>query len=308
MHTQALVRKKQKSSMEAKENLAGWLFGLPAVLGFFLVVLGPMVASLYFSFTDYSISGKMSFVGLGNYRNMFSGNDPYFYKALGVTGQYVLYSVPLKIIYAFLLAILLNQPVRGKSIYRTIFYLPSIVPAVAISMIWMWLLNPEFGLINELLRAAGLPTSQWLFAEKTVVPTLSVMSIWVTGGITVVFLAGLQDIPRHLYEAISLDGGNAFARFRHVTVPLMTPTIFFNICTTLIGSFQVFSEAYIMTNGGPNNASLFYVFYLYREAFTFSRMGSASAIAWVLFAIIMVITLVIFRTSNRWVYYEGGER
>lgn len=289
------------------ENAFGWLFAAPAVLGMLLFTLGPMAASLGYSFTDYNISGKWSFIGLGNYRNMFSGTDPYFYKALGVTAQYVLLSVPMKIAYAFLLAILLNQPVRGKSVFRTIFYLPTIVPAVALSMIWMWLLNPEFGLINELLRAVGLPTSQWIYDKRTVIPTLAMMSVWTTGGITVVFLAGLQDIPAPLYEAMALDGGGALAKFRHITVPMMTPTIFFNLCTTLIGAFQVFSEAYIMTNGGPDNASLFYVFYLYREAFTFGRMGSACAIAWVLFVLILIVTVVIFKTSDKWVFYEGGE-
>ncbi|MDR1570702.1 MAG: sugar ABC transporter permease [Oscillospiraceae bacterium] len=297
---------RRKSAVVAHENRAGWLFAAPAALGLALFTLWPMMASLYYSFTNLTISGKASFVGLANYRNMFSGNDLYFYHSLGVTARYVLYSVPLKIAYSFLLAMLLNQSVRGKSVFRTIFYLPTIVPSVAISMIWMWLLNPDLGLVNEILRSFNLPTSKWIYAKDTVIQSLAFMSMWTTGTITVVFLAGLQDIPRHLYEATSLDGGNAWSKFRHVTVPLMTPTIFFNLCTTLIGSFQVFSEAYIMTGGGPDNASLFYVFYLYREAFTYSRMGSASAIAWVLFIIIMAVTALVFKTSDRWVFYEGG--
>lgn len=293
-------------SVRAKENGAGWLFGLPATLGLLLFTIGPMLMSLGYSFTDLSFSGKWQFVGLQNYVNMFSGTDIYFYQALRVTAEYVLWSVPMKISYALLLALLLNQPVRGQSVYRTIFYLPSIVPTVAISMIWMWLLNPEFGLVNEILRALGLPTSQWIYDEDTVIPTLALMSVWTTGGMMVVFLAGLQDIPTSLYEALALDGGGPWAKFRHVTVPLMTPTIFFNLCTTLIGCFQVFSEAYIMTNGGPNNASLFYVFYLYREAFTYGRMGSACAIAWVLFVLVMAVTVLVFRSSKRWVFYMGG--
>ncbi|MDR1598971.1 MAG: sugar ABC transporter permease [Oscillospiraceae bacterium] len=297
---------KRAGAIAAAENRAGWLFAAPAALGFLLFVLGPMAASLWYSFTNLTISGKWSFIGLSNYRNMFSGNDIYFYHALGVTARYVAMSVPLKIGYAFLLATLLNQPAHGKSVFRAIFYLPTIVPGVAISMIWMWLLNPDLGLVNELLRAAGLPTSKWIYSKDTVIPSLSFMSVWTTGTIAVVFLAGLQDIPRHLYEATSLDGGGAWSRFRHVTVPLMTPTIFFNLCTTLIGSFQVFAEAYIMTGGGPDNASLFYVFYLYREAFTYTRMGSACAIAWVLFLIIMAVTALVFKTSDRWVFYEGG--
>lgn len=294
------------AGVSASERRAGWLFGMPAILGLMLFTVGPMLMSLWYSFTDLSFSGKWSFVGLQNYQNMFSGTDIYFYQALKVTSEYVLLSVPMKITYAFLLAILLNQPVRGKSVFRTIFYLPSIVPTVAISMIWMWLLNPEFGLINEFLRALHLPTSQWIYDKDTVIPTLSMMSVWTTGGLMVVFLAGLQDIPTSLYEALELDGGGAMAKFRHITIPLMTPTIFFNLCTTLIGSFQVFSEAYVMTNGGPNNASLFYVFYLYREAFTYGRMGSACAIAWVLFVIVMIVTAVVFKTSDRWVFYRGG--
>lgn len=295
-----------KGGVRAKENRMGWLFAMPAVLGFVIFVLGPMIASLFYSFTDYNISGKWSFIGFGNYKNMFSGNDVYFYKSLGVTMQYVLLSVPLKIIYSFLLAMLLNQRIRGKSIFRTIFYLPTIVPTVAISMIWLWLLNPDFGLVNQMLRSVGLPGGKWIYAKESVIPSLAFMSVWTTGTITVVFLAGLQDIPKHLYEAMSLDGAGAWSRFRHVTVPMMTPTIFFNLCTTLIGSFQVFSEAYIMTNGGPDNASLFYVFYLYREAFSYSRMGSACAIAWVLFLIILAVTVLVFKSSDRWVFYEGG--
>ncbi len=295
-----------RSSMRTRENRAGWLFAMPAVLGFAIFVLGPMAASFFYSLTDYSISGKWSFIGFANYQNMFSGEDIYFYKALGVTTKYVLMSVPLKIVYSFLLAMLLNQNIRGKSVFRTIFYLPTIVPTVAISMIWLWLLNPDFGLVNQMLRAAGLPAGKWIYAKESVIPSLAVMSVWTTGTITIVFLAGLQDIPRHLYEAMSLDGAGAASRFRHVTVPMMTPTIFFNLCTTLIGSFQVFSEAYIMTNGGPDNASLFYVFYLYREAFTYSRMGSACAIAWVLFLIILAVTVLVFKSSDKWVFYEGG--
>ncbi len=284
----------------------GWLFGAPAVLGFLIFTLGPMIASLIYSFTNLGISGKMDFVGLLNFRNMFSGADGYFYKALGVTSHYVALAVPMQIVYAFLLALLLNRDVRGKSVFRTIFYLPTIVPVVATSMIWLWLLNPDFGLVNEMLRALHLPTSKWIFDKATVVPSLAMMSVWTTGTMTLVFLAGLQDVPRHLYEAMSIDGAGSLSQFRHITIPMMTPTIFFNLCTTLIGAFQVFSEAYIMTDGGPDNASLFYVFYLYREAFTYGRMGSASAIAWVLFVIITAVTVVVFKSSDNWVFYEGG--
>ncbi|MFG1732972.1 carbohydrate ABC transporter permease [Paenibacillus sp. 843] len=300
-HTGNRMRKKRRTQRE----LYGWLFALPAILGLLIFTLGPMMYSLYMSFTDYTGSNSPTFTGLDNYRRLFSGEDQYFYKSLAVTFYFVILSVPTGIVYSFLLAIILNQNVKGKSLFRTIFYLPSIVPIIAISFIWLWLLNPDLGLANELLRSLGLPGSQWIFGEKSVVPSLALMNLWTTGGTMIIFLAGLQDIPRSLYEAIEMDGGSRLAKLRHITIPMMTPTIFFNLIMGIINGFQVFSQAYVMTNGGPNNASLFYVFYLYREAFQFSRMGSASAIAWVLFLIIMVLTYVVFRTSNKWVYYEG---
>ncbi|MEK4978227.1 carbohydrate ABC transporter permease [Bacillus sp. FSL K6-6540] len=300
-HTGNRMRKKRRTLRE----LYGWLFALPAILGLLIFTLGPMMYSLYMSFTNYTGSNTPSFIGLDNYKRIFGGEDQYFYKSLSVTFYFVILSVPTGIVYSFLLAILLNQNVKGKSIFRTVFYLPSIVPIIAISFIWLWLLNPDLGLANELLRSLGLPGSQWIFGEKSVVPSLALMNLWTTGGTMIIFLAGLQDIPRSLYEAIEMDGGSRLNKLRHITIPMMTPTIFFNLIMGIINGFQVFSQAYVMTNGGPNNASLFYVFYLYREAFQFSRMGSASAIAWVLLAIIMVLTYVVFRTSNKWVYYEG---
>ncbi|WP_256710557.1 sugar ABC transporter permease [Paenibacillus sp. FSL H8-0548] len=288
-----------------KNEWNGILFALPAILGLLIFTLGPMLYSLYMSFTDYSGSNVPTFVGLDNYTRIFSGEDQYFYKSLRVTVYFVILSVPSGIIYSFLLALLLNRDVKGKAIFRTIFYLPSIVPIIAISFIWLWLLNPDLGLANELLGALGFPGSQWIFGEKSVVPSLAMMNLWTTGGTMIIFLAGLQDIPRSLYEAIEIDGGSRFDKLWAITVPMMTPTIFFNLIIGIINGFQIFAQAHVMTNGGPNNASLFYVFYLYREAFQFSRMGSASAIAWVLFIIIMALTFIVFKTSRKWVYYEG---
>ncbi len=290
-----------------RKDLAGWLFASPAILGFAFFVLGPMSASFYMSFTDFSGFSKSSFVGFSNYISMFSGKDPYFYKSLAVTLYYVVLSVPTGLLYTFFLALLLNRNVKGMGVFRTIFYLPSIIPIVAISIIWLWILNPDLGLANELLRRIGLPPSMWIFSEATVIPSLVLMNLWTMGGTMVIFLAGLQDIPKSLYEAIKVDGGKSLSRLRHVTIPLMTPVIFFNLIMGMINGFQIFAQAYIMTNGGPNNASLFYVFYLYREAFQFSRMGSANAIAWVLFLIIMLFTFLIFKTSKYWVYYEGAD-
>ncbi|MNO44152.1 L-arabinose transport system permease protein AraP [compost metagenome] len=305
MATKTMTLTRGNSKRAFRKNITGYLFAAPAILGFLIFTIGPMIASLAMSFTDYSVTGGADYVGLSNFTNLFSGTDPYFYKSLWVTFYYVLLSVPMQIVYAFLLAILLNQNVRGLSVWRTIFYLPSIVPAVALSLIWLWILDPDLGLANELLRMTGLPTSQWIFAEETVIPTLAAMSMWTTGGTTIIFLASLKNISKQMYEAVEIDGGNAWQKFRHITLPSMTPIIFYNLVMTLIGSFQVFSQAYIMTEGGPNNASMFYVFYLYREAFQFSRLGSSSAIAWVLFIIIMVATTLIFKSSRSWVYYEN---
>ncbi|QGQ95448.1 sugar ABC transporter permease [Paenibacillus psychroresistens] len=293
------------SKHRKKENFYGILFASPAILGYSLFVFLPMIISLIYSFTDYAVVNQTKFVGLDNYINMFSGEDPFFYKSLGVTSYYVLLSVPLQIIFAFFLAILLNQNIKGRSIFRTIFYLPTIVPVVASSMIWLWLYDPDLGVLNSVLRTLGLPTSQWIWAESSVIPSLAIMSLWSIGGQVVIFLAGLQDVPAHLYESAEIDGSTSVQKLLHITIPLMTPTIFFNLIMNFINSFQIFSQAYIMTDGGPNNASLFYVFYLYREAFKFSKLGSAFAIGWVLFMIILVLTLLVLRSSSKWVYYEG---
>lgn len=295
------------AARQRREDISGMLFSLPCILGFIFFAALPMLASLVFSFTDYTVSNKFKFIGPANYIYMFSGKDPYFYKSLAVTFYYVILSVPTSIAFAFLIAILLNQQIKGKALFRTIFYLPSIVPVVAMSAIWVWIFNPNFGLANVFLKQLGLPTSTWIFGESTVIPTLVFVNLWTTGSTMVIFLAGLQDVPRQLLEAVDIDGGGIWAKLFHVTIPMMTPTIFFNLVIGLINGFQVFTQAYVMTAGGPNNASLFYVFYLYREAFQFSKLGSACAIAWVLFIIIMLLTVALFKFSNRWVYYGGGE-
>ena len=289
-----------------KEAMYGWLFAMPVVLGFLIFVLGPMISSFVLSFTDYNIFSAPKSVGFENYQRLFSGVDPLFYKSIGVTFYYVALSVPAQLIYAFIIALLLNRSIRGRGFFRSVFYVPSIVPGVALCMIWLWLLNPDLGLVNNVLRSMRLPTSLWFFSQSSVIPSLVFMSLWTTGSIMVIFLAGLQGIPRHLYEAVDIDGGNALHKLRYVTIPMMTPTIFFNLIMGIINGFQSFTSAYIITQGGPNNASLFYVFYLYREAFRFHNMGSASAIAWVLFLIIAFLTVIVFKTSDNWVFYEGG--
>lgn len=287
----------------------GLLFTSPAILGFLIFTLGPMIASLVLSLTDYNVfKSQTSFVGLDNYVRLFSGDDKLFYRSLGVTFYFVLLRVPAVIVISFAVALLLNMNVKGKSIFRTIIYLPSIVPAVASAMIWMWLLNPDLGLINSVLSAVGLPTSNWLYAESSVVPSVVLTTLWGIGGTVIIFLAGLTGIPKQYYEAIEVDGGGWYSKLRHITIPMVTPTIFFNTIMTIIGSFQVFNEAYILTEGGPNNRSLFYVFYLWRTGFRDTEMGYASALAWILFLIILFFTYLVFRSSKSWVYYEGGGR
>ncbi len=289
-----------------REAIAGWLFAMPVVLGFLIFVLGPMIFSFGLAFTDYTVVSGGNFIGFDNYAKLFNGQDPFFYKSLFVTLYYVVLSVPAQMVYAFLIAMIMNREIRFRGMFRSIFYIPTIVPAVALSMIWLWLLNPDLGLVNNVLRSLGLPTSLWIFSESTVIPSLVLMSLWTTGSIMVIFLAGLQGISKTYYEAVDIDGGNGFHKCAYVTVPMMTPIIFFNLIMGIINGFQSFTSAYIMTQGGPNNASLFYVFYLYREAFKFQNMGNASAIAWVLFLIIGIFTVIVFRSSNSWVFYEGG--
>lgn len=301
---QTIRNKKVKSN----EQFFGILFALPAILGFLIFVLGPMIASLVYSFTDYSLFNKPTFIGLQNYKDFFSGTDPFFYKSLLVTFYYVLLNVPATIIFSFFIALLLNNEIKGRPLFRAIFYLPSIVPAVASAMIWMWLLNPDLGLVNNILSALHLPTSQWLFAEKSVIPSVVLTGLWTTGGTMVIFLAGLSGIPNVYYEAVEIDGGNSFHKFFNVTLPMVSPTIFFNTIMAIISSFQVFTQAYILTQGGPNNASLFYVFLLWREGFKNTRMGYASALAWILFIIILLLTMLTFRSSNSLVYYEGERK
>ncbi len=290
------------SGQRRLERRWGLLMAVPAILGFAVFTAGPMLASLVFSLTDWQIGGTPAFVGTGNYEAL--ADDELFWKSLSATTYYTLGAVPVALIAAFAVAMLLNQRVRGLPVWRTIFYLPTLVPAIANVVLWIWIFNPDFGLLNSLLRQGGLPTGMWIYDEGMAVPSLIVMSTWGFGNTMVIFLAGLQGVPQHLYEAVSVDGGGPWHRFRHITVPMMTPTIFYNLVVGVIGTFQVFSQAYVMTEGGPNNATLFYVYYLFRKAFRESEMGYASALAWVLFMIIMLVTFLIFRNARRWVYSE----
>ncbi len=299
-----LVRTKERKAL-----FWGLLFTLPATLGFLIFTAGPMIVSLFLSLTDYSVFKEATgWVGFEHYARLMSGQDELFVKSLQVTFYFVVLKVPATILVSLAIALLLNMNVKGRAMFRTIVYLPSIVPAVATAMIWMWLLNPDLGLINQLLSSLNLPTSSWLYAENTVIPSVVLTTMWGIGGTVVIFLAGLSGIPQQYYEAIDVDGGGWWHKLRHITIPLVSPTIFFNTVMAIIGAFQVFNEAYILTGGGPNNASLFYIFYLWRTAFRDTEMGYASALAWIMFAIISIFTLFVFRTAKSWVHYEGEGR
>lgn len=294
-----------RNGLRRTETVWGIVLVLPAILGFAIFTAGPMVASFFIGLTKWTVGASPDFVGLRNY--VAIAGDPLFYKSISTTFYYTFASVPLLLLVAFIAAILLNQRIRGMRFYRTAFYLPVLVPFVASALLWTWIYNPQNGLANALLRTVHLPTSQWLSDSSSVIPSLIIMNVWTFGNAAIIFLAGLQGVPTFLYDAVSVDGGNVWHKLRYVTIPLMTPTIFYNLVTGLIITFQEFVRPYIMTGGGPSDSSLFYVFYIWRTAFSNGAMGYASALSWILFIVILVVTAVVFRTARSWVYYEGGE-
>jgi len=285
-----------------REAITGYLFIAPAVLGFLLWTAGPMVASIWLATTDWDLIRAPRPVGLANVARLLA--DDLFWASLRATAYYTAVHVPLALGLAFLLALLMNVPVRGIGFFRTVYYLPTMVPAVANALLWVWIFNSEFGLLNMALGAVGLPKVAWLQDSDWAMPALIVMSLWTLGATMVIYLAGLQGVPQHLYEAAEIDGAGALARFRHVTVPMLSPIIFFNLILQIIGSFQVFTTGYIMTRGGPDNATLFYVLYLFQNAFQYFKMGYAAALAWVLFFIVLALSLLVFRYVGRMVHYE----
>ena len=287
-----------------KQTLWGWLLISPWVLGFLIFTAGPMLASLYLSFCKYDLH-TLEFVGTKNYEVLLT-RDPLFWKSLRNTALYVLFSVPMGLTGSLLIAVLLNQKVKGMPVFRTLFYLPSLVPAVASSLVWAWIFHPDAGMLNRALLGIGIKGPAWLQDPKTALPSLILMSLWGIGGSRMlIFLAGLQGIPDDLYEAAELDGARGWSCFRHITLPMLSPTIFFNLILGIIGSFQVFTSAYIMTSGGPDNATLMYVLYLYNNAFRYFKLGKASAMAWILFVMLLGFTVFQFKNASKWVYYEG---
>lgn len=299
------VRSRFRLTNRRREAVMAYLFLSPWLLGFLIFLVGPMVASFYLSFTEYKVIQPPQWIGLGNYARMFG--DDLFYQALSVTARYTVVSVPLGIAVALALAILLNQRIVARGLLRTIFYLPSIISGVAVAIVFAWIFNAQFGILNYLLSFVGIAGPNWLGSPRWALWAFVLMSLWGVGGNMVIFLAALQGVPKALYEAGELDGATRWQRFWRITAPMISPAILFVTIMGIIASFQTFTQSYIMTGGGPANSTLFYLLYLYKNAFSWFEMGYASALAWLLFLIIIICTLLLLRSSTWWVYYEGDQ-
>jgi multiple sugar transport system permease protein len=299
---------RRRLSLTQRKALLGYLYISPFLLGFLLFVLGPALASAYFSLTEYQILSPPRFAGLANYARIARG-DPLFWKSLGNTLYYAGLAVPLSLVGSLGCAVLLNQSIRARALFRTMFFLPSITPVVATTLLWIWILNPDFGLLNYSLSLVGIQGPKWLGSTEWSKPAMILIHLWgaVGGAAMIVFLAGLQAVPQELHESAAIDGANAWHRFWRITVPMLTPTIFLNLVLGLIAGLRVFVIAFVATDGGPANSTLFYLLHLFNNAFRFLEMGYASALAWVFTVLVLVLTVIQFRLSRRWVYYAGQD-
>jgi multiple sugar transport system permease protein len=282
-----------------------YIFIAPAALGLLLFSLGPMIASLWLSFTSYDLLSSPVWVGAQNYQELFA--DPIFRKSLSVTLIYGLVSVPATLILALILAIMLNAKLPALQFFRSAYYLPSVISGVAVAMLWKWMFNGEYGLINAALAKVGIDGPSWLTDENWALRALIFMSLWGFGATMLIYLAGLQGVPKELYEAAKVDGATTFRQHLHVTVPMLSSVTLFNVIMGIISSLQVFAEPFVLTQGGPNNSTLLLSVYLYQNAFQYLKMGYASAIAWVAFSIILIFTLLVFRSIPMWVHTEADE-
>ncbi|MGH2549378.1 MAG: carbohydrate ABC transporter permease [Thermomicrobiales bacterium] len=300
-------RRSPWSPIRRRESVAGWLFVMPWVLGLLIFTTYPVIYSVYLSFTEYSVIQSPSWIGLDNYRQMFT-SDPAFTLSVKNSLYYAIFSVPIRLISALILAMILNMAVRGIGLYRTIFYLPTLAPPVAGAITFILLFDPSSGLINQALEFVGLPTVGWLTDPAWSKPAMIILSLWSVGIETLIFLAGLKEIPQDLLDAASVDGASHWSKFRNIIFPLLSPVILFNLVMGVITSFQVFTQALVIggTTGEPVESTLMYMVMLYRYAFRYFSMGYASALSVVLFVAVSIVTLVIFRTARFWVYYEGG--
>ena len=286
-----------------KRTITGYLFIMPFILGFLFWFLAPASVALYLTFQKYNLISAPQFIGFKNIERLF--NDPLLLLSLKATFLYTLLSVPLSLLLSFFLATLINRQFRGIAIFRTIYYLPSIVPAVANALLWAWMFNTEFGLINVFIRALGGTKVAWLQSTSWAIPAFVILSLWGTGSSMIIFLAGLQGIPDIYYEAAEIDGAGRWAKLRYITLPLMSPIIFFNLLLGFINTFQVFTIGYLVTNRGPENSTLFLVLYIYRTAFQNQNMGYAAALSWVLFFILTILSFITFKYLGNRVYYEN---
>lgn len=300
------VKHRGWSKLERRNVMLGLVFISPWLIGFLIFTVYPLISSLYYSLTRYDLIRPPVFIGLQNYREIFL-NDELFWKVVYNTIFYVGLSVPLGVAVAFLMGALLNTDTKGRSGFRAIFFFPAIIPAFVTAMVWQFLLNVQYGAINGTLKAVGLPIIPFIANPAFAKPTLILIYLWAQGNAIVIFLATLQDVPRTLYEAATVDGANAWHKFWNVTIPMCTPVILFNLVVAFIYGFQNFTLPWLLTRGGPNFATEFYSLFLYRNAFEYLRMGKAAALAWILFIVIVGFTIILFRTSRGWVYYGGGE-
>jgi multiple sugar transport system permease protein len=303
----ALTRVRQMTSNDRRELLIGLLFASPWIIGFLGFTLIPIASSFYYSFTRYDLLRPPVFLGMDNYVNLVT-NDDNFRIVVYNTFWWVIFSAPLGVLSAFLMALLLNTDIVGRSFFRAVFFFPSIVPVVVTAFVWQFLLNVQYGAVNSTLQFFGLPIVPFLSNPEIVKPTLVMIHMWAQGSAMVIFLATLQDVPRTLYEAATMDGANALRRLWHVTIPMVSPVILFNMVMSFIAGFQYFTLPWLLTQGGPNQATEFYSLFLYRNAFIFLRMGKANALAWLLFVVIIIFTTLLFRLSGRWVYYASASR
>jgi len=295
-----------ESQVKAHDHLVGYLCLMPWILGLVIFVGGPIIASAILSFTEYDILSKPRFVGLGNYQRAFV-KDELVLPSLGRTFYYAAAVVPIVLVGSLLLAVLLNQKLVGTNVYRTLFFLPHLTPAVAMAILWLYLLHPQLGPVNAFLGAVGLPQPGWLSSRAWAIPSMILISSWagMGGNNMLIFLAALQGVPIELYEAVEIDGGGALARFLHVTLPIISPTIFFNLVLGIIGALKVFTLAFVATEGGPSYATWFYALHVYNQAFQYFRLGYGSALAWIFALIVIALTLLQVKVSQSWVFYRG---
>lgn len=300
----------KRSLRQKQEARWGFFFVAPFLIGFVLFMFGPMLFSLIGSFTDYNLTSKMNFIGLNNFKRMFLKDD-LFWKSLYNTAYFTIFNVPLTTIFSIFLAVILNQKLVGIRFFRTIFYLPAVLSGVAVYILWMQLLSPSTGLINTILSWFHITGPSWLFDPNWTKPALIMMKLWSAGGAMLLYLATLQNVPTQLYESAEIDGAGIWQQFRHVTLPMITPIIFYDVITSTIGSLQIFQEAYVMTSngqGGPANSLLFYNLHMWNKAFVGFDMGYAMAMSMVLFMIVSVLTLINLKLAPRWVHYAGGDQ